>query len=354
MQCFLSLQQKLELEMSNQEEKILLSHGSGGKLSHKLISNLFIKHFDNDILTRQTDSAILDIENKSIAFTTDSFVVHPIHFPGGNIGKLAICGTVNDLAVSGAKPLYLSTSFIIEEGFSIRELEKIVKSMAEEAKRAEIKIVTGDTKVVNKGKCDKIFINTTGIGVLEERFKHISLGTNIKVGDKIIINGTLGDHGMAILAAREELKIKSKIKTDCASLNKLIREVLKIAPNVKFMRDPTRGGMATVLCELVENKNFAINIDESTIPIKEEVKGICEIFGFDPLYVANEGKVIMVVDKEDSEGILSTMRKNEYGQECRVIGEVVDTHPGKVILNTEIGGSRIVDMMVGEMLPRIC
>jgi hydrogenase expression/formation protein HypE len=336
------------------KKNILLGHGSGGKLSHDLINNLFVRHFDNPTLNLQTDSALLKIKGKNIAFTTDSFVVDPIFFPGGNIGKLAIAGTVNDLAVAGATPLYLSSSFIIEEGFSFAELEEIVKTMAAEAKKAGIKIVTGDTKVVDKGKCDKVFINTSGIGIIDEKYKDISTGKNIKPGDKIIINGTIADHGMAIISARNELNISSDIKSDCACLNKMIKKVLDVSDNIKFMRDATRGGVATVLSELFTNSNYGINIDESAVNVNENVKGICEMLGFDPMYVANEGKVIIVAGNKDAEKIIKTLQKDEFGKNCCIIGEITESHPGKGWITTEIGGKRIIDMLSGEQLPRIC
>lgn len=336
------------------KKNILLGHGSGGKLSHKLIEDVFVKHFSNSILDTQTDAAVLDIKNKSISFTTDSFVVDPIFFPGGNIGKLAVCGTVNDIAVSGAKPLYLSSSFIIEEGFSFADLNTIVKTMADEAKKAGVKIVTGDTKVVDKGKCDKVFINTAGIGTIENNFEHIGSGKNIEIGDKIIINGSMGDHGMAIMSARNELNITSPILSDCACLNKTIDSALHISDSVKFIRDATRGGLATVVSELVEKKNYGINIDETTVPVKESVRGMCELLGFDPFYVANEGKFVMIVGKDDAEKVLAEIKKNDLGKEAAIIGEIVDEHHGKSIVKTEIGGKRILDMLSGEQLPRIC
>ncbi|MCD4729963.1 MAG: hydrogenase expression/formation protein HypE [Bacteroidales bacterium] len=333
---------------------ILLGHGSGGRLSHDLIKDLFVKYFSNDILDEQTDAAVLNINSDRLSFTTDSFVVDPIFFPGGDIGKLAVAGTVNDVAVSGAKPLYLSTSFIIEEGFPFKDLEIIVKSMAEEARKAGIKIVTGDTKVVNRGKCDKVFINTTGVGGLLQKHTQIGTGNNIQPGDKIIINGTIADHGMCIMAAREELSFSTNIKSDCACLNHLIMDALNESDQIKFMRDATRGGLATVLCELAENKNFGIEIDENALPVNENVRGMCELLGFDPLYVANEGKVVMVVGSQDADKVLDTLKKNELGRESAIIGEVVEVHRGKAWLTTGIGGRRIIDMLVGEQLPRIC
>ncbi|MFH2141228.1 MAG: hydrogenase expression/formation protein HypE [Bacteroidota bacterium] len=336
-------------------KKILLGHGSGGKLTHDLIKNIFIKSFNNDILNVQGDSSVFNIKNvNNIAFTTDSYVVDPIFFPGGDIGKLAVCGTVNDLAVSGAKPLYLSAAFIIEEGFPIDSLETIVESMVCEAKNAGISIVTGDTKVVNKGKCDKIFINTAGIGIIDTNKIHISKGQNIKPGDKIIINGTIGDHGMTIMKAREFESFNIDTKSDCACLNSLIDEVLKISDKVNFMRDATRGGLASVLCEIVENKNYGISIDENNIKITEGVSGMCEILGLDPIYVANEGKVVIIVGKEDADNVLNVMQKHDLGMESSIIGEITEQYPGKCWMNTEIGGKRIIDMLAGEQLPRIC
>jgi len=336
------------------ENNILLGHGSGGKLTHDLITDLFVRYFDNPILKQQTDSAILNIGSASIAFTTDSYVVDPIFFPGGNIGKLAVCGTVNDLSVSGAIPKYITASFIIEEGFSLSELEKIVASMAQEAKKAGVLIVTGDTKVVNRGQCDKVFINTAGIGLLEDKYKPISSGENIKVGDKIIINGAIADHGMAIMAVRNFDNFKTDIISDCACLNQLIKDVADTQSRIKFMRDATRGGIATILCELALHNNIGIEVDESKVPLNENVRGMCELLGFDPFYVANEGKIVMVVHEEDAEKVINVMRQNEFGKEASIIGEIVDNHHGKAILKTGIGGKRIIDMLAGEQLPRIC
>jgi len=336
------------------ENNILLGHGSGGKLTHTLIKDLFVKYFDNHILSQQTDSALLQTGSSNIAFTTDSYVVDPIFFPGGNIGKLAVCGTVNDLAVSGAIPKYISASFIIEEGFSLKELDIIVSSMAAEAKKAGVLIVTGDTKVVNKGQCDKLFINTAGIGILDANQLKISSGKCIMAGDKIIINGAIADHGMAIMASRNFGNFKSDIKSDCACLNHMIKEIIDAGCNVKFMRDATRGGIATILSELSENNEIGIEIDESKVPVNENVRGMCELLGFDPFYVANEGKIIIVASAVDAEKVVALMKKNEFGKESSIIGDIVDSHRGKAILKTGIGGSRIIDMLAGEQLPRIC
>lgn len=335
-------------------KNILLGHGSGGRLSHELIKELFLKYFDNPVLNKLTDSALLKLNGDNIAFTTDSYVVDPIFFDGGNIGKLAVCGTVNDLAVSGAQPLYISSSFIIEEGFSYNKLEEIVASMAEEAQKAKVQIVTGDTKVVNKGQCDKVFINTAGIGIINEKFVKISTGSDIKASDKIIINGSIADHGMAIMAARNFENFRSGIVSDCACLNHMIREVLETGSRVKFIRDATRGGLASVLCEVAEKHKTGVEIYEDKVTLNENVRGLCELLGFDPFYVANEGKIIMIVDENDAEKVIECLKKNEFGKEAAVIGQIVDEHPAKAVLKTGIGGTRIIDMLAGEQLPRIC
>jgi len=335
-------------------ENILLGHGSGGKLSHDLIDKLFMKYFDNEILSAQGDSSILPVEGANISFTTDSFVVNPVFFPGGNIGSLAIAGTVNDLAVSGAKPLYLSAGFILEEGFSLADLEDVVKTMASEAREAGVRIVTGDTKVVERGHADKVFINTSGIGILPENRKQISSGSRIAIGDKILINGAVGDHGMAVMAARNDLNISSEITSDCASLNGLIDVAFGVTEDIKFMRDATRGGLSSVLTELFERKPFGVEIEEEAVPVHGNVMGMCELLGFDPLQVANEGKVVMVVPAEKAEAVVEAMSKHPYGKEAAIIGEITAEHPGKGWIITEIGGKRVIDMLAGEQLPRIC
>jgi hydrogenase expression/formation protein HypE len=339
--------------MKHREDKILLGHGSGGRMMHDLIQELFIKHFGNPILNQQTDAAILSFTSQEMAFTTDSFVIDPLFFPCGNIGKLAVCGTVNDLAVSGADPLYLSVSFIIEEGFPIGDLERIVESLAAEAKKAGVLIVTGDTKVVNKGKCDKLFINTAGIGRVRQENRHVSKALNIEEGDVIIINGTIGDHGMAVMNARESFNFKTTVESDCASLNHLIGEVLAKS-SVKFMRDPTRGGVASVLNELVEKINFGIEIEESALPVNNGVKAMCEVLGFDPLHIANEGKVLIVANGLNALHILELLKHHELGGKSAIIGRIVKDHPGKVVLKNETGGRRIIDTLSGDQLPRIC
>jgi len=340
--------------MPGKDERVRLGHGSGGKLTHDLIDKLFIKHFSNPELDRQTDAALLNIPESRLAFTTDAFVVDPVFFPGGDIGKLAVCGTVNDVAVSGATPMYLSAAFIIEEGMPLSQLETIVISMANEASKAGVSIVTGDTKVVNKGQCDKVFITTTGIGALPEKHMHISEGKKIIPGDKIIINGSIGDHGMAIMSARNDLKLSAPLLSDCASLNGLISRITAASSTIRFMRDATRGGLATVVTELSQSKEHGINISEDQLLVNEGVRGMCELLGFDPMYVANEGKVLIVVGGEDADKVLDAMRSHEYGKDARIIGEVVSDHPGKAWLNTAVGGNRIIDMLAGEQLPRIC
>jgi len=340
--------------MNTGEAKILLSHGNGGRMMHNLIENLFLKHFSNTILDEQTDAAILTAGSHEIAFTTDSFVIDPIFFPGGNIGKLAVCGTVNDLAVSGADPRYLSVSFIIEEGFPMKDLELIVTSLTKEARNAGVIIVTGDTKVVNKGKCDKIFINTAGIGSVRVENRLVSKTRDIRPGDLIIINGTIGDHGMAVMSARESFNFKTPVVSDCASLNHLIREVLDQTTSVKFMRDPTRGGVATILNELAGKTGLGFEIDETALPMSPGVTAMCELLGFEPLHIANEGKVLIVADQCEGNRILEIMKNNDLGRQSAIIGRVVEDHPGKVVLKTEAGGRRIIDSLTGDPMPRIC
>jgi hydrogenase expression/formation protein HypE len=340
--------------MKNNFDKILLGHGSGGQMSQQLISDLFIRYFNNPVLREQTDAAVLQVPSNLLSFTTDSFVVDPIFFPGGNIGKLAICGTVNDLAVTGARPMFISAAFILEEGLPFEHLEDIVRAMAEEAAKAGVMIVTGDTKVVNKGKCDKVFINTAGIGVLEEKYRRIAIGSDIQPGDKILVNGSIGDHGISVMAARNELNIHSGIGSDCACLNGLIRDILDVSDGVRFMRDPTRGGLATVVAELAEGKPYSVKLEESSIYVDQRVRSFCELLGFDPLYVANEGKVVLIVKKEDAQRVLDAMKGHELGRHAAIIGEIHAAYPGKAWMETGIGGRRILDMLAGEQLPRIC
>jgi hydrogenase expression/formation protein HypE len=333
------------------DETILLAHGSGSRLSHDLIEKNFLPPLTNPLLARLDDSAVFDLSGR-LAFTTDSYVVSPIFFPGGDIGKLAVCGTVNDLSMSGATPLYLSLSFIIEEGLTIGELKKVVGSIKAAAEEAGVKIVTGDTKVVNRGSADKLFINTSGIGIIPEGVD-IS-GANAKLGDKIILSGTIGDHGIAVMSQREGLKFSVPVQSDCAPLNKLVSQMLEASRRIHCLRDPTRGGLATTLNEFARQSKVGIRIEEEKIPVLDAVRAACELLGFDPLYVANEGKLVAIVAPNDAGKILAKMKRNKYGAEAAIIGEVTDDHKGKVILKTRLGASRIVDMLSGELLPRIC
>jgi hydrogenase expression/formation protein HypE len=339
------------------EKTIRLDHGNGGRLARDLTKEVFLRHFTGNALSALPDAATIFGfgEGESIAFTTDSHVVTPRFFPGGNIGKLAVCGTVNDLAVTGARPRYLSVGFIIEEGFSIPELERIVESMAEEARRCGVEIATGDTKVVEKGGCDGLFINTAGIGSLPEARRGISTGRGVKPGDKILINGTIGDHGLAVTAARGDFDLDTPLESDCAAVNGLIERMLTASEEaIGFMRDPTRGGLATVLCELAEMTDLGIELSEEDIPLRNEVRGLCEILGFDPLYIANEGKCVAVVKADEAAHMLEVMRSDPLGGEAAIIGEITADHPRETLLRTLAGGTRVVDMLSGGQLPRIC
>lgn len=333
------------------EDKILLAHGSGGKLAHDLITKNFVNALDNPLLAQMDDSAVFYIKGR-LAFTTDSYVVNPIFFPGGNIGKLAVCGTVNDLSMSGAKPLYLSLALIIEEGLLLSELKKVADSIKSTAVEAGVKIITGDTKVVNRGCADRLFINTSGIGIIQEGV-NIS-GSNARVGDKVILSGTIGDHGIAVLSKREGISFSTELESDCAPLAGLVAEMLKVSKNIHCLRDPTRGGLATTLNEIAGQSKVGIRIEEAKIPVREEVLGACEMLGLDPLYVANEGKLVAIVAEEDAEKVLKAMKRHRYGKDAVVIGEVIAEHPGRVVMKTMLGSSRIVDMLVGNLLPRIC
>ena len=334
-------------------KQITLSHGSGGEETHELIENLFYKYFNNDILLQQNDSSIIDEINGKLVVTTDSFVINPIFFNGGDIGKLSVCGTVNDLCMSGATPLYITVAFIIEEGFLVEDLEKIVKSISDMAKYTNIKIVAGDTKVVEKGNCEKIYINTTGIGVIKDS-DYIVDGHNIEVGDKVIVSGTIADHGISIMSNREFFEVESEIKSDCAPLNYLVRDIISSSNNIKIMRDPTRGGLANTLKEIVNKSSKSILLNEEYIPVKEEVMSFCEMLGLDPLYVANEGKLICIVKKEDATKVLEAMRNNDLGRDAIIIGEVIEDEEVNLYLKTSLGATKILQMAQGELLPRIC
>ena len=333
------------------KDKILLAHGSGGKLAHELVEKSFVKAFANPLLAKLDDSAVMDFSGR-LAFTTDSYVVSPIFFPGGDIGKLAVYGTVNDLAMSGAKPLCLSLSFIIEEGLPQDELSEIVDSIQKAAQEAGVEIVTGDTKVVHRGSADKLFINTAGVGIIPKGV-NIS-GGNASPGDRVILSGTIGDHGIAVLSQREGLSFCTQLESDCAPLGSLVAHMLEASSNIHCLRDPTRGGLATTLNELAKQSKVSIRIEEGKIPVREEVLAACEMLGFDPLYIANEGKLVAIVPAKDADKILKAMRENHYGTGAVIIGEVKTEHPGRVVMKTCLGASRIVDMLVGDLLPRIC
>ncbi|RMD99885.1 MAG: hydrogenase expression/formation protein HypE [Calditrichaeota bacterium] len=336
-----------------QHDTIQLGHGSGGKMMNNLISKLFLWAFDNPMLQSLDDQAIIELGGTRLAFSTDSFVVDPLFFPGGNIGELAVNGTVNDVCMSGARPLFLSAGFIIEEGFSLNELRQIVEAMREAAKEAGVMIVTGDTKVVNKGKGDKVFINTAGIGIIEHDY---TLGArHLQPGDIILLSGSIADHGVAILSRREGLAFETPIESDTAALNGLVEKILAVAgENLHAMRDPTRGGLAATLNEFATASQVGIRIREDRIPVNPPVAGACEMLGLDPLYVANEGKLVAVVAQDKAQEALTAMRSHPLGQQAAIIGDVTAEKPGSVLLKTRIGGWRIVDMMVGEQLPRIC
>lgn len=334
------------------DNRILLAHGSGGKLSHDLVQKHIVSALGNPALDKLDDSAVLETTGRRIAFTTDSYVVSPIVFHGGNIGKLAVCGTVNDLSMSGAIPSYLSLSFIIEEGLPITEFEEIISSIVETASEAGVSIVTGDTKVVNQGDADKLFINTSGVGFIPEGV-NIS-GANAKPGDVVILSGTIGDHGIAIMSKREGLSFSTTLQSDCAPLNGLVADMLDVSHLINCLRDPTRGGLATTLNEIAGQSGVGIELRESAIPIKDEVRGACELLGLDPFYVANEGKLIAVVDENVADAILAAMKQSRYGEDATVIGRITAEHPGRVVIRTPYGSSRILDMLSGELLPRIC
>ena len=333
-------------------DKVLLDHGSGGKISHSMFSELILPLFDNPELAKQDDGAILTVGAGRLAFSTDSYVVEPIFFPGGNIGDLAVNGTINDVSMCGAVPKYISVGLIIEEGLPLSELKTILESMAGAARKAGVKIVTGDTKVVPRGKADKIFINTSGIGVIPDGV-NVS-GSNARPGDKIIVSGTIADHGITVLSTREGLKFDSDIQTDSAPLNKMVQSMIDSPYEIHVLRDPTRGGLGTTLNEIAVQSHVGITLIESCLPLKGAVRGICELLGFDPLYIANEGKLIAFVPEKDAQNVLELIRRDEFGKDAVIVGEVTDREPGRVFLETLIGGSRIVDMLTGEQLPRIC
>lgn len=334
-------------------EQIVMGHGAGGRMSHQLIQKAFISAFQNPALQAGDDAAMLQpVPGMQLSISTDAHVVTPLFFPGGDIGRLAVCGTVNDVAMLGAKPLYLTAGFILEEGLEMSTLQRIIASMQAAATEANVQIVAGDTKVVQRGKADGLYITTAGVGL-------IPIGTNIsgaqaKPGDVIILSGSIGDHGIAVLGARGELGFESTIQSDVAPLNHLIEAMMNARQNIHVLRDPTRGGLATTLNEIAAQSNVGISLDEKTIPVHPEVASACEMLGFDPLYVANEGKLVAFVAKEDTDAVIKAMRSTRYGEDAVIIGEVTDEPKGRVLLKTSFGSTRVVDMLAGEMLPRIC
>lgn len=331
-------------------KKILPGHGSGGKLMNEMIDSVIRRRFGNDSV-QLDDSALLSVGGARIAFTTDTFTITPIFFPGGDIGRLAVNGTVNDLAVMGATPLFLSCALVLEEGLEFDDLERVLDSMKAEADRAGVSIVTGDTKVVPNGKADRIFINTSGIGIVDGNAQR----REIEPGDAIIVSGTIGDHGMAIMALRNNLSFSRGLSSDCAPLNHMIRAVTDAFPqSVKFMRDPTRGGVASVLNEIVKGRQLSARLLEAALPVRDEVKGVCSILGIDPLYAANEGKVVIIAAKNDAEGIVKILKQTPEGLNAAIIGEINREFPGKAYIETTVGGRRILPLLAEEQLPRIC
>ncbi|MFC1870045.1 hydrogenase expression/formation protein HypE [Chloroflexota bacterium] len=333
------------------DKRILLAHGSGGRLSHDLVEKNLIPSFANPILDKLDDAAVFDLSGR-IAFTTDSYVVNPIFFPGGDIGKLAVCGTINDLAMSGASPLYLSLALIIEEGLPFADLNRVLSSIHQVVSGTGIKLVTGDTKVVNQGSADKLFINTAGIGLIPPGV-NIS-GANARPGDKVILSGAIGNHGIAVMSQREGLRFQIPVESDCAPLDTMVAGMLSYSTAINCLRDPTRGGLATTLNELATQSRVGIEIEEAKITVNQSVSAACELLGFDPLYVANEGKLVAIVSPDSASEILKIMKRHACGTESAIIGEVTSHHPGKVVMKTLLGASRIVDMLSGELLPRIC
>ena len=333
-------------------EKILLAHGSGGTMMKELIEELFVAEFGDETLRKMDDAAALDFPGARLAFSTDTYTVDPLFFPGADIGRLAVCGTVNDVATSGATPLYLSVGFVLEEGVAVEDLRRILVSMRDAAAEAGVRIVTGDTKVVEKGKGDGVFVNTAGIGALADG---VDLsGSHCRPGDVVLLSGTLGDHGIAVISTREGLSFSTDIRSDAAPLNRLVAAVLAAAPDVRCFRDPTRGGLASTLNELADASRVSITVDETAVPVRDQVRGACEMLGYDVFQVANEGKMVAVVPADQAEAALSAMRSAPYGEDAAVVGTVAEAPAGKVYVKTGFGATRIMDMLVGEQLPRIC
>ena len=333
-------------------DTVTLAHGSGGSLTNQLINDLFRRYFDNPYLAEAHDAARLPATCGKLAFTTDSYVINPLVFPGGNIGKLAVCGTVNDLSMSGARPLYLSCGFIMEDGLPLSLLEEIVRSMAEAAREAGVQIVTGDTKVVNRGAADRLFINTAGIGEISPDID--ICGSNAKPGDAVIVSGSLGDHGATILLEREQLGITGSLASDCAPLGGLVAAMLAVCPTIRVLRDPTRGGLATALNEIASQSRVGVELDETSIPVAAPVRGVCELLGLDPLYLANEGKLVAIVPADSAEKIVAAMKDHPYGKQAAIIGRVLDQPVSRLVMRTPYGSRRILDVMTSDPLPRIC
>jgi hydrogenase expression/formation protein HypE len=334
------------------KDAVLLGHGSGGRLSAELLREVILPAFRNPVLGRLDDQAVVAVNGSRLAFTTDSFVVKPLFFPGGDIGSLAVHGTINDLAMGGARPLFLSVAFIIEEGLPMDALRDVVASLQQAATSAGVQVVTGDTKVVEKGSGDGIFINTSGIGLVPDA---VDLSADrARPGDRVLLSGTIGDHGITILAQREGLEFESAIRSDTAPLHTLVADMLAVTPDFRCFRDPTRGGLSSALNEIAAQSRVGIELEEREIPLRDEVRGACEMLGLDPLYVANEGKLVAIVDPSRAEAVLAAMRRHPLGREARIVGAVTDAHPGLVTMRTPLGTTRIVDMLAGDQLPRIC
>lgn len=345
------------MEKLNRDEQrgpnfVTLAHGSGGKAAHELVTRFFLPYFDNPILRALDDQGVFNIEGRKLALTTDTYVVDPIFFRGGDIGRLSICGTVNDLAVCGAKPVYLSAGFVIEEGFAIEKLERIVLSMKEAAEEARVAVITADTKVVERGACDGLFINTSGVGVVPEGVEISS--KLVEAGDVVLVSGNIGEHGVAIISQREGIGFETEIASDCAPLSEMVEAILAAGLRPHAMRDPTRGGLATTLNEIAMASGVEVEIEETLIPVSIPVKSACDLLGFDPLYVANEGKLVAFVPEREAQDTLDIMRQNRYGKQAVIIGKVVSKGEARVYMKTKIGGKRFVDMLVGEQFPRIC
>ncbi len=348
----MSTNKRFPVRLNTKNDKINMTHGSGGRSMAQLIEELFFKHFDNDLLRQANDQACFNIDSGRMVMSVDGHVISPLFFPGGDIGSLSVHGTVNDVAMSGAKPVYLSAGFILEEGFPLADLERLVISMAKAASEANVPVITGDTKVVEKGKGDGVFITTTGIGVVPDGV-NIS-GDLARPGDVILVNGSIGDHGVAIMSSRENLEFETTIESDSAALHTLIADMVDAVPDIHCLRDPTRGGLATTLNELAHQSGVGMNIREEDIPVKPAVSAACELLGLDPLYVANEGKLVCICPAADACQLLETMRRHPLGKDAAIIGEVMEDEHGFVQMQTSFGGSRIVDWLAGEQLPRIC